>query len=320
MARNSVQLQKGLSLTAFQSQYGLELQCREAVANWRWPNGFECPHCQGGDYLVTKNLDYSCRGCRKVTSLIAGTVFENTLLPLTKWFQGMYLLTQAKNTISGLELARTLGVRPDTASLMRHKLMSVMAEHDAETKLDGRVEVDDAVLGGVRGELDGGKRGRGGPNKTPFVVAVATNDQGHPLRLLLHVVKTHDGDAIEAMAKAHFAPTARIISDGLGCFRAVIRAGCKHDPVNVTKADKNSEKLECFRWANTILSNIKNAIRSTLKSIAPRYVFRYFAEFQYRFNRRYDLPAMLDRLACVATRVGPRPRSTLKIKVAQEAG
>ena len=198
--------------------------------------------------------------------------------------------------------------------------MSVMAEHDAETKLDGRVEVDDAVLGGVRGELDGGKRGRGGPNKTPFVVAVATNDQGHPLRLLLHVVKTHDGDAIEAMAKAHFAPTARIISDGLGCFRAVIRAGCKHDPVNVTKADKNSEKLECFRWANTILSNIKNAIRSTLKSIAPRYVFRYFAEFQYRFNRRYDLPAMLDRLACVATRVGPRPRSTLKIKVAQEAG
>jgi transposase-like protein len=297
-------LQKGLSLTAFQAQYGTELQCREAVASWRWPNGFECPHCQGGDYLVTKNLDYSCRGCRKVTSLIAGTVFENTLLPLTKWFQGMYLLTQAKNTISGLELARSLGVRPDTASLMRHKLMSVMAEHDVETKLDGRVEVDDAVLGGVRGELDGGKRGRGGPNKTPFVIAVAT----------------HDGDAIEAMAKAHFAPTARIISDGLGCFRAVIRAGCKHDPVNVTKADKNSEKLECFRWANTILSNIKNAIRSTLKSIAPRYVVRYFAEFQYRFNRRYDLPAMLDRLACVATRVGPRPCSTLKIKVAREAG
>jgi Mn-dependent DtxR family transcriptional regulator len=49
------------------------------------------------------------------------------LLPLTKWFQGMYLLTLAKNTISSLDLARTLEVRPDTASLMRHKLMSVMA-------------------------------------------------------------------------------------------------------------------------------------------------------------------------------------------------
>jgi hypothetical protein len=49
-------------------------------------------------------------------------------------------------------------------------------------------------------------------------------------------------------------------------------------------------------------------------------VFRYFAEFQYRFNRRYDLPAMLDRLACVATRRAPRPCRTLKIKVAREAG
>jgi transposase-like protein len=318
MARNPVQLQKGLSLTDFQAKYGTEAQCREAVAKWRWPDGFECPHCNGGDYAITPKLHYFCRGCRKETSLIVGTVFEKTQLPLTIWFQGMYLLTQAKNTISGLELARTLGVRPDTASLMRNKLMSVMAERDAETKLDGRVEVDDAVLGGVRSELDGGKRGRGGPNKTPFVIAVATNDQGHPLRLLLHVVKTHDGKAIEAMAKAHFAPTVRMVSDGLGCFRAVTRAGCEHEPVNVTKAKENSEKLACFKWANTILSNVKNSIISTLKSIAPRYVFRYFAEFQYRFNRRYDLPAMLNRLACVATRSEPRPRSTLKI--ACEAG
>ena len=86
----------------------------------------------------------------------------------------MYLLTQSKNSISGLELARQLGVRPDTASLMRHKLMSVMAERDEDTKLDGRVEMDDAVLGGAQSVLDGGKQGRGGPNKTPFVVAVET--------------------------------------------------------------------------------------------------------------------------------------------------
>jgi len=61
----------------------------------------------------------------------------------------MYLLTQAKNSISGLELARQLGVRPDTASLMRHKLMSVMFEREEARKLQGRVEMDDAVLGGV---------------------------------------------------------------------------------------------------------------------------------------------------------------------------
>lgn len=318
MARNAVQMQKGLSLTQFHDQFGTEAQCREVVAKWRWPDGFECPHCSSGDYLVTKKLHYLCRSCRKETSLKCGTVFERTQLPLTKWFQGMYLLTQPKNSVSGLEMARLLGVRPDTASLMRHKLMSVMAERDAETKLDGRVEMDDAVLGGRLSVLDGGKQGRGGPNKTPFVVAVATSDSGHPLKLLLHVVPTHDGQSIATMAKARLSPSARVVSDGLACFRSVTKAGCSHQPVNVSKASNHGEKLSCFRWVNTVLGNIKTAIVSTFKSVAKRYVFRYFAEFEYRFNRRFDLPAMLNRLAYVATHSSPRPRNTHKI--AGEAG
>ena len=245
-------------------------------------------------------------------------MFARTLLPLVKWFQGMYLLTQSKNSISGLELARQLGVRPDSASLLRHKLMSVMVEREASRKLDGRVEMDDAVLGGEKGELEGGKRGRSGPNKTPFVIAVATNDGGRPQTLLMHVVKSHDGEAIEAMAKAHLQPTARVITDGLGCFRAVTRAGCKHEPIVAVRAPQQSEKIPAFRWVNTILGNVKTALAGTLKSVAKRYAHRYLAEFQYRFNRRSDLPAMLDRLAAVATRSGPRPYKTLKI--AYEAG
>lgn len=320
MARNPVQMQKGLSLTEFQARYGTEEQCRAAVFAWRWPKGFVCPHCGSTDHAVVgKRQLYLCHDCLTQTSLKAGTIFARTLLPLTKWFQGMYLITQAKNSISTLELARQLGVRPDTASLMRHKLMSVMAEREAATKLDGRVEMDDAVLGGEKSELDGGKRGRGGPNKVPFVVAVATDDNGHPQRLLLHVVKTHDGANIEAMARTHLAPTARVVSDGLGCFRAVTRAGCRHEPVNVTKTlHGKSEKLSCFRWVNTILGNVKTAIVGTLKAVARRYVARYLAEFQYRFNRRFRLPEMLARLACVATRSTPRPYKALKI--AYEAG
>jgi hypothetical protein len=72
--------------------------------------------------------------------------------------------------------------------------------------------MDDAVMAGRQSELEGGKRGRFGPNKTPFVAAVASSDDGHPLRLLLHVVKAHDGDVIEAIARAHLAPDARVIS------------------------------------------------------------------------------------------------------------
>jgi transposase-like protein len=314
MSRNSIQLQKGLSLTAFLERYGTEAKCEAAVMAWRWPNGFVCPHCGGKDHAVVgvRRL-FACHGCRRQISLKSGTIFSRTLLPLTTWFQGMYLITQSKNSISGLELARQLGVRPDTASLMRHKLMSVMQEREAARKLDGRVEMDDAVYGGEKHLDDGGKRGRGGPNKVPFVVAVATSDQGHPQRLLLHVVKSHDGEAIEAMARQHLEPTARIVSDGLGCFRAVTRIGCTHEPIVAAKTGW-SEKIPAFRWVNTVLGNVKTAMVGTMKHVAKRYLARYFAEFQYRFNRRADLPAMLDRLGFVATQAAPRPRGVLKIQ------
>ena len=314
MARNPIQMQTGLSLSQLNASYGTEAQCEEAVLAWRWPDGFVCPHCGERDHAIVGKRDlYLCHGCRTQTSLISGTIFARTLLPLTKWFQAMHLLTSAKNSISTLQLARQLGVRPDTASLLRHKLMSVMVEREGTRKLEGRVEMDDAVMGGRQGELDGGKRGRAGANKTPFVAAVATSDDGRPLRLLLHVVLAHDGVSIEAMARAHLAPGARVVSDGLGCFRAVTRAGCVHEPIVVQRAPQNSEKIPAFRWVNTVLGNLKTSMASTFKAVAKRYMYRYLAEFQYRFNRRSDLSAILNRLACVATRSAPRPCKTLKI-------
>ena len=112
-------------------------------------------------------------------------------------------------------------------------------------------------------------------------------------------------------------PTPRASSrTGLAVFVPSPRIGCTHAAVNATKADDHGEKLACFRWVNTILGNVKTAIVGTLKSVAKRYVFRYLAEFQYRFNRRSDLSVMLDRLACVATRAAPRPCKSLKITLA----
>lgn len=318
MARNPIQFQKGMSLKELNQKYGTEEQCEAALAAWRWPGGFVCPHCGGKEHaIVGMRRLYSCHGCRRQTSLKSGTIFSRTLLPLMAWFQAMWLITQSKNSISTLELSRQLGVKWDSAHLMRHKLMSVMVEREAARKLDGRVEMDDAVLGGEKSEPDGGKRGRGGTNKVPFVAAVATDDNGHPQRVLLHVVEAHDGRSVEAMAKAYLAPTARVVSDGLGCFRAVTKAGCSHTAIVAAREPQQPEKIPAFRWVNTVLGNLKTAIVGTLKSVAKRYAFRYLAEFQYRFNRRADLASMLDRLACVAVRAAPRPYKSLKIAYAE---
>ena len=114
-------------------------------------------------------------------------MFQDTKLPLTTWFSAVYHLTQGKNGISSIELARRLGVRQPTAWLVKHKLMRAMAAREAgKPKLSGRVEIDDAYLGGER---QGGKRGRGAAGKTPVVAAVETTAERRPKRLRLTVVK-----------------------------------------------------------------------------------------------------------------------------------
>ncbi|MCB1741780.1 MAG: IS1595 family transposase, partial [Gammaproteobacteria bacterium] len=165
MARNQVQFQKGLSEPAFRELYGSEEQCVQALAKWRWPKGFVCPRCQHDRaYLITARALYQCAQCRTQTSLTADTIFHSTKLPLTTWFSALYHLTQAKNEVSAMELGRRLGVSYNTAWKLKHKLMQVMKEREEQRcQLSGRVEMDDAYLGGSRP----GKGGRGAAGKMP---------------------------------------------------------------------------------------------------------------------------------------------------------
>src|SRR3981189_4009900 len=90
MARNKVQFQKGLSEAQFAVLYGTEDQCREAVVRWRWPSGFVCPVCAGKHHSFVKTRAlYQCTACRRQTSVIAGTIFAATKVPLGTWFRAM---------------------------------------------------------------------------------------------------------------------------------------------------------------------------------------------------------------------------------------
>ena len=137
------------------------------MVKWRWPDGFVCPECGGRRHsLVKTRALYQYTTCRRQTSLTAGTIFAATKLSLRSWFRALYHPTQSKQGISSLELGRRLGVTQSTAWTVKHKLKQVMMERDAKKRLIGRLEMDDAYLGGQR---SGGKRGRGAAGKTPIV-------------------------------------------------------------------------------------------------------------------------------------------------------
>lgn len=105
MGINQVQFQKGLSMTQFLERYGTEEKCHAAAVALRWPNGFVCPACGQTRHctFMRKGLSYwQCAACRAQTTVLCGTVFEATKLPLRIWFLAMHLLTQAKNNVSAL--------------------------------------------------------------------------------------------------------------------------------------------------------------------------------------------------------------------------
>ena len=179
---------------------------------------------------------------------------------------------------------------------MRHKVMQVMMERDCEHPLNGRIQLDDAYLGGER---RGGRRGRGAPGKTPFVAAVKTNEQGHPLRMKLTVVEGFRLTEIATWAQQHLGTGTRVVSHGLACFHGVTAAGYGPEP-GVAGSGRDSVERPEIRWMNTILGNIKNALRGTYHAIRPKYAQRYLSEFEYRFNRRFDLPDIIPRLVYVA--------------------
>lgn len=311
MPINKIQFQPGLSLPAFFERFGTEAQCATALEQARWPDGFVCPHCGGQKHsLFYRDGEklWQCNACRKQTSLTAGTVFAATRLPLTVWFLGIYHLSQPKNNVSALELKRLLGVNYKAAWRLKHKLMQVMDEREADRVLGERVEVDDAYLGGVRS----GKSGRGAEGKVPFVIAVQTSEDEHrPWYVRLDPLPGFSKKALVQWAETALAPDALMVSDGLACFAAAADLVESHERVVV--GTRKSSDLECFHWVNTLLGNIKSSIQGTYHGFKfDKYAARYLAELQYRFNRRFDLPRMFPRLlrACVLT--GPRPEQWLR--------
>jgi transposase-like protein len=311
MAQNKVQYQRGLSMPEFFDIYGTEEQCEALVRGWRWPEGFICPRCQCSWHSEFRRQDrvyFQCGACRYQCSLLSGTIFESSKMPLTKWFLGMHLMTQAKNNVSALELKRHLGVSYPTAWLLKHKLMEVMFLREESRQLTGRVEIDDAYLGG---EVQGGKAGRGSPNKVPFVAAVQTTESGDAIKLCLSQ-RPFTKESIQAFAQRSIAAPATLVSDGLGCFTAVQGSAILHEP-HVTGGGAASAKHPAFRAVNTALSNIKTSLAGTYHAFAfKKYAHRYLGQVQYLFNRRFDMRSILCRLARAASQARPCPLPAIR--------
>jgi hypothetical protein len=175
--------------------------------------------------------------------------------------------------------------------------------------LTGRVEIDDAYLGGEHG----GTPGRGSENKVPFVAAVQTTADGKPQRVCFKAMRfTKVG--IQEWARRVLAPDAEVYSDALPSMKAGLAAEVLNYHAIRTGSGRKAVLHPEFRCVNTVLSNLKTAISGTYHAFNfAKYADRSLAEVQYRSNRRFDLSVILRRLLRAATTTRPYPIPVLKM-------
>ena len=308
--RSEIHFQKGVSLAHFQSQYGTEEKCRDSLFHLKWPKGYSCPKCGHKKYYQLHcRLLYQCRQCRHQASILSGTIFSSTKLPLTTWFLAIYFVSQSKEGVSSLKLRRFLGISANAALRIKHKLQMVMKYADDKRPLRGFVQIDDVYWGGKR---SGGKRGRGADGKTPFVAALQRNTQGNPIFIRFSRVGSFTSEEMMKWGKKHLAAKSLVVSDGLACFKSFNKIGQFHCSVKTT-GRYGSTEFTLFDWLNTIIGNVKNAIVGTYHGIVHAHLPRYLGEFCFRFNRRFKLPLLLKTLIYYAAQTAPIPERKLRL-------
>ena len=181
----------------------------------------------------------------------------------------------------------------DTAWLLHNKILRAMADREEAYLLRGKIQIDDSYLGG---ELPGGKAGWGSETKIPIVVAVCLHEARHPVHARITAVSGFSSEAIADWAKHHLAAGSQVLSDALACFRAVTTAGCSHEAI--VTGGKHPSDLPQFRWINTRLDNLKTSFSGTFHAFNfDKYARRYLGGCCFRFNRRFSLVAMNERIA-----------------------
>ena len=199
-----------MNLEEFEKEFSTEEQCRDYLFKLRWTDGYRCPRCDNEKARQVSGVKYECLRCGYQTSVIAGTIFQDTHKPLTTWFRAIWWITSQKNGTSALGLQKVLGLGSyRTAWTWLHKLRRAMVRQGRD-KLQGVIEVDETYIGSPE---SGGKRGRGAGNKILTVIAVEINDKKIG-RIRIGVIDDASSDSLHKFIDAAVEKGSTIISDG----------------------------------------------------------------------------------------------------------
>jgi transposase-like protein len=255
---------------------------------YRWPNGSPvCPFCEGTEHsFVSTRKIWKCKGCKRQFSIKVGTIFENSPLGLDKWLPAMWLLANAKNSVSSHELARALGVTQKTAWFMFHRIRHAM-ETGTFRKLDGTVEADETFVGGRLTNMhqkvrDAKGYGKGGGHNSGKTAVAGMVERGGEVRGIVTGADT-SAATLQGNILHHVALGAEVFTDEYQSYKGL-------DQFFAHKSiDHGREYVSGRVHTNTIESFwalLKRSLKGTQVHVEPEHLHRYVTERSFAYNHR----------------------------------
>lgn len=279
--------------------YSTDEKCREVLCRLRWPKGPECPRCKGPAIeLATEKQLFYCKDCDYQFTVTAGTIFNDSHLPLMTWFIATLLLCESRKGMSANQIKRTLGVSYKTAWYLCHRIRAAMKEVD-RPMLDGTVEVDETYVGGKH---HGSQHKPGfGDNTKQIVIGIRQRDG--ELRFF-HASDVKQGTVARYIRENISADVDVLVTDEHPVYPyAIAEAG-----VEQGKHKRIQHKSKIYVQGNVHTNTVENAfsllkrgIMGTWHRISAKHLPAYLDEMTFRFNRRKRSDLFLDTLRHMVT-------------------
>ena len=261
----------------FRAWFHDDAACRAYLERIRWPNGPHCPRCAQSEVWTMKTPFYRCAACRHDFTVTVGTLFADTRLPLSLWFEAVWYVVNQKNGASALGVQRVLGVTYLTAWRWLHKLRRAMVRRGRD-RLAGTVEVDEVYIGGERP----GKRGRGAAGKVLVLVA-AQADGPRIGRIRLLRVANASQSVLTPAVQGIVEPKSQVLTDDWEGYGGLAETG--YDRRVVRTSAVVGENL--LPRANRVASLLQRWLLGTHQgAVLHSHLDYYLDEFVFRFNRR----------------------------------
>lgn len=286
-----------MNLIELFERFPTEDAARDFLKNVRWPDGVECPKCQCKRISeLSARRQFTCLGCRHRFSVTSGTVMHSSKLPLRKWLLCIFMLADARKSISACQIGRQLKISVKRAWHLCHRVRTAMKEDYSQAALfRGIVQADDYYHGGQprpeeRGKI---KRGRGSQKKQP-IVGIVESSSG---RVRTAVVENTGRNALrETLEPWLDLPNTELHTDCYHGYKSIGQLANPHKTVDHSVWYVAADGAHCNAVENA-WSLLSRASMGTFHKISRKHLHRYLSEFDSRFNsRRDDVGEFMERI------------------------